>query len=153
MISHNNAGESSASKIAVLEAENMKLRGELSHRTSQLHSAVARIAALKERIDDLLRRVDEVTDAKERQEQKWAAKEKRRKARAESQPNKLAEREALGTLLGTQDTMLSAIENLSAVPTLASKAGVVPLAWVEVRPQSPTTKAPSVRRALSSCCR
>ena len=44
------------SKVAMLEAENARLRGDVSHRTSQLHSAVARIAALKERIDDLLRR-------------------------------------------------------------------------------------------------
>ena len=58
MLSHDRAASSGAlvnSKVAMLEAENARLRGDLSHRTSQLHSAVARIAALKERIDDLLR--------------------------------------------------------------------------------------------------
>ena len=42
-------------RITALEAENARLRSDLAHRTSQLHSAVARISGLKGKIDSLLR--------------------------------------------------------------------------------------------------
>ncbi|KAL1522088.1 hypothetical protein AB1Y20_021731 [Prymnesium parvum] len=114
-------------KIAVVEAENERLRGELAHRTSQLHSAVARIAALKERIDDLLRQVDDLSAAKEEAEIR-VVKEKQRKARTE--PMDQAEREAWSSLIGTQDTMLTAIETLSAVPRPTTDESIT---WLEAQ--------------------
>ena len=160
ILAHSGAHDTvaSSSRMAMLEAENIKLKGELAHRTSQLHSAVARIAALKERIDDLLRKNDEVNEAKVRLAQKFAAKERRRKAKLEGAPAKAAEQEATSTLLATQDTMLSAIENLSAVPR-ATTAGVLPLAWVESEPPAArdhgaaggaAALSPSTRGATSS---
>jgi hypothetical protein len=62
MLSHEKAADvqqtrrEAGSMIGELEAENAKLRADLAHRTSQLHSAVTRIGALKSRMDDLVRR-------------------------------------------------------------------------------------------------
>ena len=61
MLSHQQAADvqqtrrEAGSMIGELEAENAKLRADLAHRTSQLHSAVTRIGALKSRMDDLVR--------------------------------------------------------------------------------------------------
>lgn len=62
MLSHQQAADvqqtrrEAGSMLGELEAENAKLRADLAHRTSQLHSAVTRIGALKSRMDDLVRR-------------------------------------------------------------------------------------------------
>lgn len=56
MLSHEKAADVQQTRreagtvIEDLEAENAKLRADLAHRTSQLHSAVTRISSLKARI-------------------------------------------------------------------------------------------------------
>lgn len=66
MLSHQQAADvqqtrrEAGSMIGELEAENAKLRADLAHRTSQLHSAVTRIGALKARMDDLILQNDEL---------------------------------------------------------------------------------------------
>lgn len=66
LLSHQQAADvqqtrrEAGSMIGELEAENAKLRADLAHRTSQLHSAVTRIGALKSRMDDLILQNDEL---------------------------------------------------------------------------------------------
>jgi FtsZ-binding cell division protein ZapB len=122
MISHEKAADVQQIKretthvIEDLEAENVKLRADLAHRTSQLHSAVTRIAALKSRMDDLILKNDELAAAKERAQRKIVSARKRKQTLAQKHGGAGAQTEALATLLGTQDSVLNLIENLSFLP-------------------------------------
>ena len=53
-----------------MEGENARLRADLAHRTSQLHSAVTRIGALKSRMDDLILQNDELLQKQEQNRQR-----------------------------------------------------------------------------------
>ena len=99
-----------------MEGENARLRADLAHRTSQLHSAVTRIGALKSRMDDLILQNDELLQKQERAQRGKVAARKRRQALKSQVPGTHAHREAMASLLGTQDSMLNLIENLSFLP-------------------------------------
>jgi hypothetical protein len=122
MLSHQQAADQqqtrreAGSVIGELEAENAKLRADLAHRTSQLHSAVTRIGALKSRMDDLILQNDELMHRQDRTQRSRAAARKRRQTLKERTPGVHAHREAMASLLGTQDSMLTLIENLSFLP-------------------------------------
>lgn len=124
MLSHQQAADvqqtrrEAGSIIGELEKENAKLRADLAHRTSQLHSAVTRIGALKSRIDDLILQNDELTMKNERAKAiRVAAKQRKRALKDKDKaPGKEAQREAMASLLGTQDNMLNLIESLSFLP-------------------------------------
>ena len=84
--------------IEDLEAENVKLRADLAHRTSQLHSAVTRIAALKSRMDDLILQNDELCSARDRATLKATAARKRKAALAAKNGGAAGQKQALAHL-------------------------------------------------------
>ena len=92
MLSHQQAADvqqtrrEAGSMIGDLEAENAKLRADLAHRTSQLHSAVTRIGALKSRMDDLILQNDELTSRQEASQRRKVAAKKRKQAIKEKAP-------------------------------------------------------------------
>ena len=122
MLSHQQAADvqqtrrEAGSMIGELEAENAKLRADLAHRTSQLHSAVTRIGALKNRMDDLILQNDELIMKNEKYRTQKASARRRTKTLREKAPGPTAQREAMASLLGTQDSMLNLIETLSFLP-------------------------------------
>ena len=122
LLSHQQAADvqqtrrEAGSVIGELEAENAKLRADLAHRTSQLHSAVTRIGALKSRIDDLILQNDELQMQRDRAQKSRVAARRRAKALKEAKPGVTAQRDAMASLVGTQDSMLNLIEDLSFLP-------------------------------------
>ena len=122
MLSHEKAADVQQTRreagtvIEDLEAENCKLRSDLAHRTSQLHSAVTRIAALKSRMDDLILRNDELMAVRDRRQRSAVAARKRKAVIAQKAAGHSAQKDAMATVLGTQDTILNLIENLSFLP-------------------------------------
>ena len=92
LLSHQQAADvqqtrrEAGSMIGELEAENAKLRADLAHRTSQLHSAVTRIGALKSRMDDLILQNDELMNRQERQNRQKVAARKRRQVLKDRTP-------------------------------------------------------------------
>ena len=109
MLSHQQAADvqqtrrEAGSIIGELEKENAKLRADLAHRTSQLHSAVTRIGAL-DGIDDLILQNDELTMKNERAAIRVRKQRKRALKDKDKAPNKEAQREAMASLLGTKTT-------------------------------------------------
>jgi hypothetical protein len=123
MLSHEKAADIQQTRreagtvIEDLEAENARLRSDLAHRTSQLHSAVTRIAALKSRMDDLILRNDELMAVCDRRERTKVAARKRKAVLANKEASTTSEkREAMAKVVGAQDVILNLIENLSFLP-------------------------------------
>lgn len=124
MMSHEKAADvqharrEAGDAIGAVEAENARLRDDLAHRTTQLHSAVTRIGALKDRIEDLELVIMDQEAERARRERKAAAR--RRKAGV---GKRLSQKQAMAALLGTQDSMLAMIEDLSAVAPTTGGGG------------------------------
>ena len=123
MLSHEKAADIQQTRreagtvIEDLEAENARLRSDLAHRTSQLHSAVTRIAALKSRMDDLILRNDELMAVCDRRERTKVAARKRKAVLANQEASTTSQkREAMAKVVGAQDVILNLIENLSFLP-------------------------------------
>ena len=123
MLSHEKAADIQQTRreagtvIEDLEAENARLRSDLAHRTSQLHSAVTRIAALKSRMDDLILRNDELMAVCDRRERTKVAARKRKAVLANKEESTTSQkREAMAKVVGAQDVILNLIENLSFLP-------------------------------------
>ena len=150
MLSHEKAADIQQTRreagtvIEDLEAENARLRSDLAHRTSQLHSAVTRIAALKSRMDDLILRNDELMAVCDRRERTKVAARKRKAVLANQEASTTSQkREAMAKVVGAQDVILNLIENLSflppreddsASPTGLSRASRSPQASARRRP-------------------
>ena len=147
MLSHQQAADvqqtrrEAGSVIGELEAENAKLRADLAHRTSQLHSAVTRIGALKSRMDDLILQNDELLSRTDADKKRRAAARKRKQVLKEKQAGPHAHREAMASLLGTQDSMLNLIENLSFLPPEEASSSPPPARPATARAALPTRPA------------
>lgn len=144
-----------SSAVAALEEENAKLRADLAHRTSQLHSAVTRISALKSRMDDLLLQNDELQQRLDRSQRAKVAARKRKQTLREKSEKPSTHKEAMASLLTTQDSVLNLIEDLSFLPpkeAAAASASPLPPQPVPSRPlppQQPTSAAARASRAPS----
>lgn len=145
MLSHEKAADIQQTRreagtvIEDLEAENARLRSDLAHRTSQLHSAVTRIAALKSRMDDLILRNDELMAVRDRRQRSAVAARKRKAVIAQKSATASAQQEAMATVLGTQDTLLNMIDQLSFLPPREADRSLSP---VSVPPSTASAREP-----------
>ena len=150
MLSHEKAADIQQTRreagtvIEDLEAENARLRSDLAHRTSQLHSAVTRIAALKSRMDDLILRNDELMAVCDRRERTKVAARKRKAVLANKEASTTSEkREAMAKVVGAQDVILNLIENLSFLPPREDdSASPTSLSRASRSPQSSARRRP-----------
>ena len=99
-----------ATQISSIEQDNAALRKEVDHRRRQLHGAVTRLGALKQRLEEAHHQ--NATLRAGAKESAAAAVARRRRAKSAAAARR-AKHDGLVTLLGAQDSMLHLVQTLS----------------------------------------